>query len=108
MYSIYNYVVVVSGDERSKNRLRRPGTGTKTTRNCPWSMRSRSQWNRISKDFDNRALVVTRDDCGWLRVPPKVGEDLALVDGDPSGSKESGVLGLHDEGHYYGDLGGVG
>jgi hypothetical protein len=30
---------------------------------------------------------------------PKVGEDLALVDGDPSGSKESGVLGLRDEGH---------
>jgi hypothetical protein len=39
---------------------------------------------------------------------PKVGEDLALVDGDPSGSKESGVLGLRDEGHCYGDLGRVG
>ena len=39
---------------------------------------------------------------------PEVSEDLALVDGDPSGSKESGVLGLRDEGHDYGDLGGVG
>jgi hypothetical protein len=39
---------------------------------------------------------------------PKVGEDLALVDGDASGGKESGVLCLRDEGHYYGDLGGVG
>jgi hypothetical protein len=38
---------------------------------------------------------------------PEVGEDLALVDGDLSGGKESGVLRLRDEGHYYGDIGGV-
>jgi hypothetical protein len=42
-----------------------------------------------------------------LRVT-EVGEDLALVDGDARGGKESGILGLRDEGHYYGDLSGVG
>ncbi len=26
--------------------------------NCPWSMRSRSQWNRISKDFDIFGVTV--------------------------------------------------
>ena len=39
---------------------------------------------------------------------PEVGEDLALVDGDPSRGIESGVLRLRNEGHYHGDLGGVG
>jgi hypothetical protein len=37
-------------------RFRSPGT--KTTRNRPWSMRSRSQWNRISKDFDVFGVTV--------------------------------------------------
>ena len=39
---------------------------------------------------------------------PEVGEDLALVDGDPSRGIERGVLSLRNEGHYHGDLGGVG
>jgi hypothetical protein len=37
----------------------------------------------------------------------KVGEDAALIDGDPSGDKKSGVLRLRDKRHCDGDLGGV-
>ena len=61
MYSIYNYVIVVSSNERSKifvagawQGLREevgqvPEPGTNTTRN---------QWNRISKDFDIFRVTV--------------------------------------------------
>ena len=38
----------------------------------------------------------------------KVGKDESFVDAEPSSRKESGVLGLGDEGDNDGDPGGVG
>ncbi len=70
MYIIYNYVVVVSGDERSKNFVVGDGQGlgeevgqVTEPRNVddtelPLVDATRSQWNRISKDFDIFGVTV--------------------------------------------------